>query len=50
MKCCIYMSCFRLAIFQLLDDIQSKSRELALASFTFGCINVPIHFVRLIRI
>ncbi len=39
-----YISC-RLAIFQLLDDIQSKSKELALASFSFGCVNVPIHLV-----
>ncbi len=36
----------RLAIFQLLDDIESKSKELALASFAFGCVNVPIHLVR----
>lgn len=35
----------RLAIFQLLDDIQEKASCLALSSFCVGCLNIPIHLM-----
>ena len=46
----ILTPCFfsRLAIFQLLDDIEDKSRELAFFSFCMGCLNVPLHLMLLI--
>merc|ERR1719464_1021728 len=39
---------YKLAIFQLLDDIEDKSRELAFFSFCMGCLNVPLHLMLLI--
>ena len=39
---------FRLAIFQLLDDIEAKAPQLAFFSFCMGCTNVPLHLMLLI--
>jgi hypothetical protein len=39
---------YRLAIFQLLDDIEQKAPQLAIFSFCMGCINVPLHLFLLI--
>ena len=38
----------RLAIFQLLNDIESKTDCLAFTSFCLGCINVPLYLFLLI--
>ncbi len=37
----------RLAIFQLLDDIEANCAYLAFTSFCIGCVNVPIHLLLL---
>ena len=38
---------FRLAIFQLLDDIEAKAPQLAFFSFCMGCLNIPLHLMLL---
>ena len=38
----------RLAIFQLLNDIEAKAPLLAFVSFCLGCINVPLYLFLLI--
>ena len=38
----------RLAIFQLLNDIESKADYLAFTSFCLGCVNVPLYLFLLI--
>ena len=42
-----YLTLYRLAIFQLLDDIEAKAPQLALFSFCMGCINVPLYLMLL---
>jgi len=39
---------YKLAIFQLLDDIEEKTDILAFTSFCLGCINVPLYLFLLI--
>lgn len=39
---------YKLAIFQLLNDIESKTDCLAFTSFCLGCINVPLYLFLLI--
>lgn len=38
---------YKLAIFQLLDDIEGKAPQLAFFSFCMGCVNVPLHLMLL---
>lgn len=42
-----FYSIYRLAIFQLLDDIEAKATQLALFSFCLGCLNIPLHLMLL---
>ena len=39
---------YRLAIFQLLNDIEAKAPLLAFVSFCLGCVNVPLYLFLLI--
>jgi len=43
-----YEKTYKLAIFQLLNDIEAKAPLLAFVSFCLGCINVPLYLFLLI--
>merc|ERR1711997_915820 len=43
-----YEKTYKLAIFQLLNDIEAKAPLLAFVSFCLGCVNVPLYLFLLI--